>query len=203
MIKRAIEFATERHSSQKRKFSGLPYIGHPLSVMSIMERYTNDENILCASVLHDTVEDTDTSIEEIREKFGVCVANHVQALTSNTEEILSLGREQYDLYREGIKCDTEDLIRDILYIDPECSEERLIKYSGKALYLSRHLNSMDIDTLLIKLADRLDNVGSSGDESFTRLYKLETRYLMNSISRKDLTEKHNDLIKRIRNVCSC
>lgn len=67
---KALIFATEKHSGQRRKMSGVPFILHPIEVAAIVGTMTDDKEILAASVLHDTVEDTDTTLEEIKEVFG-------------------------------------------------------------------------------------------------------------------------------------
>lgn len=67
---KALCFAVERHSGQTRKTANMPYILHPVEVAAIVGTMTNDKEILAAAVLHDTVEDTGTTLEEIREIFG-------------------------------------------------------------------------------------------------------------------------------------
>ena len=67
------DFAAKKHRDQRRKDSvQTPYINHPIGVASIIseEGGINDINILCGAILHDTVEDTDTTYEEIEELFG-------------------------------------------------------------------------------------------------------------------------------------
>lgn len=78
-LNRAIRFATERHAGQKRKGTDIPYILHPLEVMQILYSVRADTELLIAGVLHDTVEDTDTTSDEIRELFGDDVADLVAA----------------------------------------------------------------------------------------------------------------------------
>ena len=86
LVNKAIIFATKKHSGQVRKFSHIPYILHPLEVASIIATLTDDENVIAAGILHDTVEDTDTTPEEIREEFG----KRVYALVcSETEDKIS------------------------------------------------------------------------------------------------------------------
>ncbi|TVR03239.1 MAG: bifunctional (p)ppGpp synthetase/guanosine-3',5'-bis(diphosphate) 3'-pyrophosphohydrolase [Deltaproteobacteria bacterium] len=80
LFRSAFEFAADRHAGQVRK-SGEPYIGHPLEVAAITADLQLDLYSLCAALLHDTVEDTDTSIEEIRERFSDQVAFLVNGLT--------------------------------------------------------------------------------------------------------------------------
>ena len=79
----AIRFALEAHSGQTRKLSKNPYILHPLEAMTICATITDDEDVLCASVLHDVVEDGNRSLEEIKDKFGTRVAELVSTETEN------------------------------------------------------------------------------------------------------------------------
>ena len=76
---RAIMFATLKHSGQPRKGTGLPYITHVMEAMEIVSRMTDDEELRAAAVLHDTMEDTDTSKEELIHFFGNRVADLVAA----------------------------------------------------------------------------------------------------------------------------
>ena len=62
-LNKAIIFATEKHSGQVRKSTTIPYILHPLEVMQILYSMRADTNLMIAGLLHDTVEDTDTSYE--------------------------------------------------------------------------------------------------------------------------------------------
>ena len=69
-IHEAIEFATLKHAKQKRKGTEIPYIVHPMEVMQILTENGCAEDLIIAGILHDTLEDTDTKPEEIKEKFG-------------------------------------------------------------------------------------------------------------------------------------
>ena len=73
-IHRAIEFATLKHANQKRKGTDIPYIVHPMEVMQILTENDCSEDVIIAGILHDTLEDTDTELEEIRDNFGEYVA---------------------------------------------------------------------------------------------------------------------------------
>jgi len=79
----ALCFAIEKHSGQTRRLSTAPYILHPLEVAAIVGTMTDDEDTLCAAVLHDTVEDTDATLEEIRDRFGKRVKLLVMMETEN------------------------------------------------------------------------------------------------------------------------
>lgn len=74
MIDQAIRFAATAHQGMVRKGNMQPYIFHPLEVLNLVSMMTLDDEILCAAILHDTVEDTDVTIEDIKREFGERVA---------------------------------------------------------------------------------------------------------------------------------
>ena len=79
----ALMFAIQKHDGQKRKFSDAPYILHPFEAASIVSTMTSDENVLAAALLHDTVEDSDATLDEIEKKFGRRVALLVMTETED------------------------------------------------------------------------------------------------------------------------
>lgn len=86
---KAVKFAVEAHQGTERRGKGYPYIVHPMEAASIVASITNDQEMLAAAILHDTVEDTDVTIEQIREQFGNRVAELVQHETAPLDEKLS------------------------------------------------------------------------------------------------------------------
>lgn len=89
ILDNAIIFAINAHRGQLRKGSNVPYILHSTEVAAIVGSMTEDEEIVAAAVLHDTVEDTDVTLEEIREHFGSRIAELVAAESENKRENLS------------------------------------------------------------------------------------------------------------------
>lgn len=83
IIEQAICFATKAHMGAKRKGCGLPYIVHPMEAMTIVASMTSDKEVIAAAALHDVVEDTAYTIEDIRENFGERVAMLVAHETEN------------------------------------------------------------------------------------------------------------------------
>lgn len=79
----AIRFATEAHKGQKRKMTGIPSILHSLEAATIVATLTSDEDVICAAVLHDVVEDTKYEIGDIEKRFGERIAGLVGAETEN------------------------------------------------------------------------------------------------------------------------
>ena len=79
LLDRAIIFAVQAHHNTERRGKGFPYIVHPMEAMEIVATITPDQELLAAAALHDTVEDTDVTVEQIREAFGERVASLVHA----------------------------------------------------------------------------------------------------------------------------
>ena len=69
-VDKAILFALQAHAGTERRGKGFPYIIHPLEAMAIVASITNDPELLAAAVLHDTVEDTSISVEDLAREFG-------------------------------------------------------------------------------------------------------------------------------------
>ncbi len=86
MLSRALRFAAVKHRRQRRKDAeASPYINHPIAVLSILseEAAVDSTHVLCAAVLHDTIEDTETSAEELEAAFGFDVLQTVLAVTDD------------------------------------------------------------------------------------------------------------------------
>ena len=81
LVSEAINYAVKAHDGMRRKKSDLPYIIHPLEAAVIVGTMTDDQEVIAAAVLHDVVEDTNISIEEIEERFGKRVRDLVESET--------------------------------------------------------------------------------------------------------------------------
>ena len=75
LLDRAVVFAVRAHAGTERRGKGFPYIVHPLEAVGIVATMTSDQELLSAAVLHDTVEDTDITLEQIRAEFGNRIAS--------------------------------------------------------------------------------------------------------------------------------
>ena len=97
MFEKAVIYATNAHNGQTRKGTNLPFIIHPMEVAAIVAAMTLDQDMLCAAVLHDVVEDCDgISIDDIRREFGDIVASYVyqdflKNRASRNAKIIALG----------------------------------------------------------------------------------------------------------------
>ena len=86
LLDNAIIFATQAHSGTFRKGTQIPYIVHPLEVAAIASRMTDDAAVIAAAVLHDVLEDTDTTKEQLEKAFGQRVARLVGADSEDKRE---------------------------------------------------------------------------------------------------------------------
>ena len=91
-IDRAVEYAREKHKEQKRK-DGSPYIIHPLTVAEIVAEMGLDMDAILGALLHDCIEDTDASHEEIEKLFGATVAELVEGVTKLTRANFSTSEQ--------------------------------------------------------------------------------------------------------------
>ena len=89
LLDRAIVFAVKAHAGTERRGKGFPYIVHPMEAMEIVATMTPDQELLAAAALHDTVEDTDVTIEQIRAEFGERIASLVAAESDDVVEGVS------------------------------------------------------------------------------------------------------------------
>lgn len=79
LLDRAIIFAVKAHHNTERRGKGFPYIVHPMEAVEIVATITSDQELLAAAVLHDVIEDTDVTIEELRAEFGNRIAELVHS----------------------------------------------------------------------------------------------------------------------------
>ena len=127
-VKKAVEMATKAHEGQLRK-TGEPYIVHPLAVKKILEEWGMDEDTIIAGILHDTVEDTGLTLNDIKKEFGASVAFLVDGVTKLSTA--RNGMRDIDTYLPATK---DNFLRLMIALGD------------------------DIRVLIIKLADRLHNL---------------------------------------------
>ena len=89
LLDRAIIFAVQAHHNTERRGKGFPYIVHPMEAVEIVATITPDQELLAAAALHDTIEDTDVTVEDIRHEFGDRVAELVHAESDQFTEGVS------------------------------------------------------------------------------------------------------------------
>lgn len=95
LLDKAIIFAVKAHANTERRGKGFPYIVHPMEAVEIVATMTPDQELLAAAALHDTIEDTDVTVEEIRAEFGERVAKIVY----NESDQFEAGVSEEDSWR--------------------------------------------------------------------------------------------------------
>jgi len=88
LLLKALSFAAHKHKDQRRKDpEASPYINHPISLANILcnEGHVTDINVICAALLHDTIEDTETTPEELEQEFGEAIKSIVMEVTDDKD----------------------------------------------------------------------------------------------------------------------
>lgn len=94
LLEDAICFAAQKHKGAKRKGTSRPYILHPLATLQILVSMEADLNLMAAGVLHDTLEDTDATLQELSDRFGSDVTALVKSHTENKENTWQQRKQQ-------------------------------------------------------------------------------------------------------------
>jgi guanosine-3',5'-bis(diphosphate) 3'-pyrophosphohydrolase len=112
-IMRALSFAAAKHRDQRRKdVQASPYINHPIALANILtvEVGVTDPAVICAAVLHDTVEDTETTVEELVDQFGVEISSIVAEVTDD-KTLLKRERKQRQIQHAGTVSEKARLVK--------------------------------------------------------------------------------------------
>lgn len=146
---RAYKFAYEKHKNQNRKgYDHKPYITHPIEVSKLVEKYMENDYQLeiykVVALLHDTLEDTDATYDEIEKLFGKNIADIVLELTNDKDEKDRLGKDVYladKMSKMNDKtlilklCDRLHNVSELIYADDEFNE----KYVRETVYIINYL----------------------------------------------------------------
>ncbi len=173
LVLHAVAFAADKHRTQKRKDAGAsPYINHPLDLAHMLASRggVTDPEVIAAALLHDTVEDTETTIEELEAEFGKRVASMVGEVTDD-KTLKKADRKRLQVENAAGKSTGAKLVkladktcnlRDILACPPaDWSRERKLEYfewAGRVVAGLRGTNQA--------LEDEFDRVYASGVQAF-------------------------------------
>jgi (p)ppGpp synthase/HD superfamily hydrolase len=167
LIKEAVEFAKEAHKGQVRKYTGEPYITHPLAVIEILKNtHINLEpETIAAAILHDVIEDCGVKQEELEEKFGSEVARIVWALTDESKPSDGNRAARKEIDRKWFRnkacysvrliklADMLDNARSIVEHDPKFAK---VFFAEKKLLLSECYSSDWQENVLFKELNQLE-----------------------------------------------
>src|SRR3954468_21385666 len=140
----AFVFACEHHADQRRK-SGEDFITHPVGVAKICAGMRLDTETLCAALLHDTVEDTSASIEEVREQFGDEVGNLVDGVTKLTGiTFQSRDEAQAENYRKMMVAMASDIRVILIKLADRLHNMRTMEAMPKQKQIDKAKETLDI-----------------------------------------------------------
>jgi len=143
-IDRAVEYAREKHKDQKRK-DGSPYVIHPLAVAEIVAELGLDEEAILGALLHDCIEDTDASFDEIAKLFGRTCAELVEGVTKLTRaNFTSSEQEQMENLRKMFMAMSKDIRVVLIKISDRLHNMRTMQYQTPAKQLIKCRETMDI-----------------------------------------------------------
>ena len=203
-IMKAYNFAVEHHGEQKRN-SGEPYIIHPLQVAYTLADMGLDEDTISAALLHDVVEDTNATEEDIIRNFGNEVAEMVAGVTKlSNMQFASIEETQVENYRKMFLAMGKDIRVILIKLADRLHNMRTLKYLKRERQIANAKETME---LYSPLANRLGlyNIKAELDDlSFKYLYPEEYREIVEGINRKReerlkfLDKKMEDIRKELK-----
>ena len=163
LLKRAFAFASEAHGDQKRK-SGEPFVIHPVEVAIILADLRMDVEVLCAALLHDTVEDTAATKEQVAEEFSPQIAELVDGVTKISKiEVEDLNDEQAQTFRKMLVAMNRDIRVVVIKLADRLHNMRTLgsmlpnkqyKIAGETLYIYAPLaNRLGLNKIKTELED--------------------------------------------------
>ncbi len=184
LIRKAYDFAKEKHGNQLRK-SGEPYLIHPLNVAYILASLEMDEETICAALLHDVVEDTSATNEDLVREFGVAVADMVAGVTKLSKiQYTTTEEEQVENYRKMFLAMGKDIRVILIKLADRLHNMRTLRYLSRERQIANARETMD---LYAPLANRLGIYSLKWeleDLSFKYLYPDEYREIVVGLDKK-------------------
>lgn len=196
-IMKAYNYAVEHHGDQKRR-SGEPYIIHPINVAYILAGVGLDEATICAALLHDVVEDTDVTDEELRKNFGNEVADMVAGVTKLSSMMFeSVEEQQVEDYRKMFLAMGKDIRVIIIKLADRLHNMRTLKFLKRDRQIANAKETMEIYAPLANRLGLYSMKWELEDLSFKYLYPEEFHELVEGINKK--REERLKFIEKIMN----
>ena len=144
LIDRAVDYAREKHKDQKRK-DGSPYIIHPLAVAEIVAEIGLDTDAILGALLHDCIEDTDSTYDDIARNFGPTVASLVEGVTKLTRvEYSTLEEQQMENLRKMFMAMSKDIRVVLIKIADRLHNMRTMQYQTPEKQIQKCRETMDV-----------------------------------------------------------
>ena len=184
LIRRAYDFAKSKHGDQLRK-SGEPYIIHPVQVAYILADLGLDESTICAALLHDVIEDTDVTLQDLSKEFSPEIAEMVDGVTKLGKlNYTSEQEQQVENYRKMFLAMGKDIRVILIKLADRLHNMRTLKYLSRDRQIA---NATETRDLYAPLANRLGMYSLKWeleDLSFKYLYPEDYRELVEGIDKK-------------------
>jgi len=143
-IRAAFEYAREHHGEQKRR-DGSPYITHPLQVAQIVAEMRLDSESIMAALLHDVIEDTDSTYDDVAKRFGATVADIVDGVTKLTRvQYSTMEEEQMENLRKMLFAMSRDIRVILIKIADRLHNMRTMEYQSPAKQKKKAFETMEI-----------------------------------------------------------
>jgi len=183
-IRKAYDYAKSHHSDQLRK-SGEPYIVHPVQVAYILSNLGLDDGTICAALLHDTVEDTDITKQDIVQLFGEEIAELVDGVTKLGKlSYVSMEEQQVEDYRKMFLAMGKDIRVILIKLADRLHNMRTLKYLTRDRQIANANETMEIYAPLANRLGMYSLKWELEDLSFKYLYPEDYRELVEGINRK-------------------
>jgi len=184
LIMKAYNYAVEHHGDQKRR-SGEPYIIHPINVAYILAGVGLDEATICAALLHDVVEDTDVTDEDLRRGFGDEIADMVAGVTKlGTMQFSTVEEQQVEDYRKMFLAMGKDIRVIIIKLADRLHNMRTLKFLKRDRQIANAKETMEIYAPLANRLGLYSMKWELEDLSFKYLYPEEYHELVEGINKK-------------------
>ena len=184
IIQKAYEYAKSKHGEQLRK-SGEPYIIHPIQVAYTLATLGMDDNTICAALLHDVLEDTDTTYDDLVKEFNEEVAYMVDGVTKLSKlQYASVEEQQVENYRKMFLAMGKDIRVILIKLADRLHNMRTLKYLTRDRQIANAKETME---LYAPLANRLGVYSLKWeleDLAFKYLYPEDYREIVEGIDRK-------------------
>lgn len=199
LVRQAIEFADAKHSDQRRS-SGEPYIVHPINVAAILAELHLDLDSILTGILHDTVEDTETSLDELASKFGKPVSELVDGVTKISRITFRTSEEkQAENFRKMVVAMAKDLRVILVKLADRTHNMRTLDYLPEK---KRKLIAQETLDIYSPLAGRLGIhwVKAELEDLCLRYLKPEVYYKLAQLIAKKKGEREKYIEEVIRNI---
>ena len=180
ILDRAIIFAVKAHTGTERRGKGYPYIVHPMEAVEIVATMTKDQELLAAAMLHDTVEDTNVTVDQIRDEFG--------------DRVAELVASESDVMPEGV---SEE---DSWHARKQAAIDRLSKASREAKIVAMGDKLSNMRAIARDYAEQGDKLWNLFHVKDRKSHEWHYRGLADALKELDGTYAYQEFIKLINQV---